>query len=283
MTIPDEAVRAMPVAIRDLLKKVYLLGFSASSEGYNSEYPFNEDEAEILADNDWIKRRDSLLSKLELPFLTGVKVDVTDIGNPITLVYTNYRGETSERTITPIKPWFGSTEWHPEPQWLLTAFDHEKQATRDFALKDFGHPTPSPRAQALDSAVVNFAKNLLCSIDPDNDLDNPEEFIAWHNLDTELRALSSQPVADRVDSMEVIPSSGCVFADMGVERPVADGWLPIETAPKDGTWVLAFYRKECVPAIVFYDEDTSRWCGQDIGENRFTHWRPLPASPGASE
>jgi len=69
---------------------------------------------------------------------------------PVTLVYTNYGGETSERTITPIKPWFGSTEWHPEPQWLLTAFDHEKQANRDFALKDFGYPSPSPRAQALE-------------------------------------------------------------------------------------------------------------------------------------
>lgn len=57
---------------------------------------------------------------------------------PATVLYTNYRGETSERTITPIRPWFGSTEWHPEPQWLLRAYDHGKGAERDFALKDFG-------------------------------------------------------------------------------------------------------------------------------------------------
>ncbi|MVA91571.1 hypothetical protein GOZ80_05990 [Agrobacterium vitis] len=60
---------------------------------------------------------------------------------PITLTYTNYRGEISERTILPKNIWFGSTEWHPEPQWLLTAFDLGKQTVRDFALKDFGKPT----------------------------------------------------------------------------------------------------------------------------------------------
>ncbi|WP_234892227.1 hypothetical protein [Agrobacterium vitis] len=60
---------------------------------------------------------------------------------PVTLTYTNYRGETSERTILPKNIWFGSTEWHPEPQWLLTAFDLGKQTVRDFALKDFGKTT----------------------------------------------------------------------------------------------------------------------------------------------
>ena len=53
------------------------------------------------------------------------------------LVYTNWRGETSERTITPMHVWFGATDWHPEPQWLLRAWDHERNAERDFALKDF--------------------------------------------------------------------------------------------------------------------------------------------------
>lgn len=64
---------------------------------------------------------------------------------PVTLTYTNWRGETAERTITPQSIWFGSTEWHPEPQWLLRAWDCEKQAERDFAMKDFGQK-PEPMA-----------------------------------------------------------------------------------------------------------------------------------------
>lgn len=65
-------------------------------------------------------------------------------GKPATLVYRNWRGEVSERKITPIKVWYGSTEWHPEEQWLLNAYDHEKAAVRDFALADFmGSPEKS--------------------------------------------------------------------------------------------------------------------------------------------
>jgi len=54
----------------------------------------------------------------------------------VTIVYTNYRGETGERKIIPKKIWFGSTEWHPEEQWLLDAHDVEKDADRSFAMKD---------------------------------------------------------------------------------------------------------------------------------------------------
>lgn len=50
--------------------------------------------------------------------------------------YTNWRGETSVRTILPIKIWFGSTEWHPGKQWLMRALDIDKDAERDFALTD---------------------------------------------------------------------------------------------------------------------------------------------------
>lgn len=54
----------------------------------------------------------------------------------VKIIYTNWRGETAERTIEPIKVWFGNTEWHKENQWLLRAVDLEKKAERDFALKD---------------------------------------------------------------------------------------------------------------------------------------------------
>lgn len=54
----------------------------------------------------------------------------------VTIVYTNYRGETAERRIIPKKIWFGSTEWHPEEQWLLEALDVDKDEDRNFAMKD---------------------------------------------------------------------------------------------------------------------------------------------------
>lgn len=85
-------------------------------------------------------------------------------GEPTTLTYRNYRGEVSERTITPKHVWFGSTEWHPEPQWLLTAFDHDKGADRDFALNDFGAAVPTqpvPPADLVELAGERFGSSVM--------------------------------------------------------------------------------------------------------------------------
>lgn len=54
----------------------------------------------------------------------------------VEIIYTNWQGETAKRLIKPLSIWFGSTQWHKENQWLLKALDVEKNAERDFALKD---------------------------------------------------------------------------------------------------------------------------------------------------
>src|SRR5947208_5284684 len=57
-------------------------------------------------------------------------------GKPISILYMNYRGETALRRVLPQRIWFGTTEWHPEDQWVLDAIDLEKQVERSFAMKD---------------------------------------------------------------------------------------------------------------------------------------------------
>lgn len=54
----------------------------------------------------------------------------------VAILYTNYRGDTSLRRVLPKKVWFGGTDWHPEPQWLLDAEDVDRGVDRTFALKD---------------------------------------------------------------------------------------------------------------------------------------------------
>lgn len=54
----------------------------------------------------------------------------------VSFFYKNYRGELSVRTVTPIRIFWGSTKYHPESQWIMVAFDHDKSADRDFALRD---------------------------------------------------------------------------------------------------------------------------------------------------
>lgn len=48
--------------------------------------------------------------------------------------YVNHRGERAIRTIEPITIFWGSSEWHPEPQWLILAYDIERKQERAFAL-----------------------------------------------------------------------------------------------------------------------------------------------------
>ena len=66
----------------------------------------------------------------------GTEQLALDKDTVVRILYTNYRGETAIRQIVPQRVWYGSTEWHPETQWLLDAVDLEKNAVRAFALKD---------------------------------------------------------------------------------------------------------------------------------------------------
>jgi len=59
-----------------------------------------------------------------------------EVGSVVIIRYTNYRGETANRRVIPIRIRFGSTKWHPEPQWLLEAFDLDRGADRAFAMRD---------------------------------------------------------------------------------------------------------------------------------------------------
>lgn len=60
--------------------------------------------------------------------------------NHVVIVYENWRKETAERRVAPVPPddhfkvYFGSTAWHPVPQWLFDAFDLDKGCVRTFAV-----------------------------------------------------------------------------------------------------------------------------------------------------
>jgi len=77
-------------------------------------------------------------------------------------------------------------------------------------------------------------------------------------------------------------------------EPVADGWLPIETAPKDGTDIQVTGHKYGPRVLTAsygnsgpYDRSKKTYkAGWSYSPGSLidpTHWRPLPASPGASE
>jgi predicted DNA-binding transcriptional regulator YafY len=54
----------------------------------------------------------------------------------VQLDYTNWKGERRWRRVLPQSLWYGTTSYHPTPQWFIRAVDLEKNAVRDFAVKD---------------------------------------------------------------------------------------------------------------------------------------------------
>jgi predicted DNA-binding transcriptional regulator YafY len=61
----------------------------------------------------------------------------------IKVTYTNYRGETARRTITPLGLIYGTTQHHHVEQWLLNVWDHDREAIRTYALDDCDFTAPA--------------------------------------------------------------------------------------------------------------------------------------------
>lgn len=114
----------------------------------------------------------------EAAVVMSVGGDILEFG------YTNWRGECGVRHAIPRKVWFGSTEWHPEPQWLLTAFDVEKKAERDFALVDMGHPASPAEGEGVRVKGLEWRDNITSAKAPsllgyyyvDHDGNEPDEW-----------------------------------------------------------------------------------------------------------
>lgn len=71
--------------------------------------------------------------------------------------YTNWRGEYSVRRVMPVKLYWGASEYHKERQWLLLAYDVDREQDRTFAFKDMR--LDCPRCRDIDAAVVNEHKH----------------------------------------------------------------------------------------------------------------------------
>lgn len=54
----------------------------------------------------------------------------------VNVQYQNYRGEVGWRKVLPTRIWFGTTEWHLEPQWFVDVIDATHGRDRSLAMKD---------------------------------------------------------------------------------------------------------------------------------------------------
>lgn len=61
---------------------------------------------------------------------------MNEAAGPVTIDYVNHKGERAWRRILPVRLYYGVTQHHPEPGWLLVAYDLDRDAARTFAMRD---------------------------------------------------------------------------------------------------------------------------------------------------
>ena len=200
------------------------------------------------------------------PFLQGVKVDSMDTAPK--------NGDEFLARCGKEWPWF-SCFWDGS---AFVHYDHTDGIVHYPATEWIPIPkrmlalAPSPRAQALEEALtpVIAAFNDVLASYPGNQDKWFEHKQRFFNAIVAIRALSSQPVAD--------------------------GWLPIESAPKDGTEFIGWdgkwpFRCSAGKKYELYPHMDGGPTYRDVWDGHYydsltiehpTHWRPLPASPEVS-
>jgi len=265
MTIPDEAVQAAARKDAEMSGRT----FDALSASEKKRYLLRSQEQLTAA----------------LPFLTGVKVKA--------LEWAGY-GDGLKSSAFGVSAFYGisgspgnwTVTWPGEDRYIHTSgfktqIEAKAAAQADYearilsAIEVSGNPgqlEQSPRAQALEEAL----RNILHAVCGETGFANAVRQVSglpwpWPSLDI--------AEADAIRTLS---------------QPVADGWLPIETAPKDGTVIQAWHEVHKCPVSVLWKDDGFPYKGERLNwyersyttawpERAFTHWRPLPASPGASE
>lgn len=62
----------------------------------------------------------------------------------VQMFYINWKGVPKVVTVKPRKWFFGSTQWHPTPQYLMEAWDVEKGEMRVYAMEGIKGWMPQP-------------------------------------------------------------------------------------------------------------------------------------------
>ena len=95
-------------------------------------------------------------------------VAMQPVFEPIMVDYTNYKGERSIRRIFPTNMFYGTTEYHPQPQYLLTVHDFDKKDQRIYALSGFhrfGTPNLLRLGEGFDGGFTRDHELKISAVD----------------------------------------------------------------------------------------------------------------------
>lgn len=291
MTIPHEAVQAMP-------ERIYAKTHGASTDVISGQRGLIGGWNEHKRDG----QTEFVRADLAAPFLQGVKVKKLEWGES--------RGRWFHKSMAPRYEVIGGAigdfvlqyncqdlSRHPTVEAAKAAAQADYEARILSALEPFANSypqganlaahsknengpdhEPSPRAQALEEG--------------DNICARLEGLASWLDGSQHSKWCGRKEVPIHGYSGEGKLVRAAIAAIRALSsQPVADGWLPIETAPKDGTEFLAWPCNTengviVVKAYWYVHPSIQAWITDEIdcGDYDFTptRWRPLPSSPEVS-
>lgn len=166
----------------------------------------------------------------------AVQIDLSAAGDtpPLKFTYTNYKGETADRTVTPQRLFFGEMPYHNGPQWFLDAFCHDKRARRTFAFNDIRLNGERVKMQRLAVSFSNVLRHAFFAGAGYGDLEkiSPEDQKRWVDFDPPM-----------------VGSFKKMFELFGLisDGPTADDWI---TVPGDFVSHIDVWRNALVEAKV---------------------------------
>jgi hypothetical protein len=142
---------------------------------------------------------------------------------------------------------------------------------------DIQHPSRADEFRYLARAAVTA---YLAAMPPPV---SPELIAKLNALASRLTQMGEYEAVDLIDTVVARVIDAAPHAEAG------DGWRDIETAPKDGTEILAYFDKSRFYFILSWGQSMMpdkhfAWVDDDGVPNGIpSHWRPLPAPPAAQE
>lgn len=135
--------------------------------------------------------------------------------------YINHRGEFSRRLARYISHRYGSSQWHPNPQWLMMALDLDKNEPREFAMMDMTNvEQPDQEAEPQRGEWRSPLRDLIRRIDvvAQNHLSYSQACGPIGNLRDHLSAMA---FCEEVNRREMVRSAGAEVARSEAAAPDA--------------------------------------------------------------
>lgn len=102
------------------------------------------------------------------------------------LDYVNHRGERATRAVVPRRVWHGATDWHDSDQWLLEGFDEERQAVRNYSLREVVH-WDSPHSIIPTGIYRHFKGGIYLVLGTLLDSESSTDLVRYRELSGEFR------------------------------------------------------------------------------------------------